>query len=149
MPAAPRTVDLDLQIRRSPESVRSWWIDLPDDYRAKDPDEQPYRIQTLRRSRDEREFLTHWRNPDGSTMQLRETLRLQGDGPWTFHIDDCFGVRIHDEFRAEPEGDGTRLHIHSTLTPKTEEAEAAADAIAAQMRQGWPMAARICERDAP
>jgi len=39
------TLDLDLDIHRSPDSVRAWWTDLPDEYVAKDPREQPHRIR--------------------------------------------------------------------------------------------------------
>ncbi|HWG91670.1 MAG TPA: hypothetical protein VNZ52_12550 [Candidatus Thermoplasmatota archaeon] len=141
---------MDLTIRRPPESVRAWWTDLPDDYHATDPEEQPYRIRTLHREDARRQLLTYWRNPDGSTMELRETMTLRPDGSWAFDIEDAMGVRIHDEFRAEPQGDGgTLLHIESTLTPKGPEAVPVAEYIMADMREGWPRAAHICERDAP
>src|SRR5713226_10433006 len=42
-------LDLELEIKRPPRSVRAWWTDLPDDYVAKDPREQPHRIRVLAR----------------------------------------------------------------------------------------------------
>ncbi len=34
-------LELELLIRRPPESVKAWWTDLPEDYLAIDPTEQP------------------------------------------------------------------------------------------------------------
>jgi len=139
---------LELMIRKSPESVRAWWTDNPDDYYAKDPHEQPYRILTTRRLPNGRELHTYWRMPDGSAFDFQEILTLKPDGSWTFEIPNGMGFRIFDEFRTEPVSTGTKLTIRSTLTPLD---PSAASRIAGQkelMTQGWKGAAQICERDA-
>jgi hypothetical protein len=141
---------VDLSIRKRPEAVRAWWVDLPDDYQAKDPKEQPYRIVTLRRLPNGRELRTYWRMPDGSTRDWQEILTLKPNGDWTFEIPSHpTGLHILDEFQPETTPEGTRLHIRSTLTPRE---PSAASRIAMQkerMSQAWKVAAEICERDAP
>jgi len=142
-------INLELLIRKPPGSVRAWWTDLPDDYVAKDPMEQPYRIVTTRRLPNGRELRTYWRMPDGSAFDFQEILNLKPDGSWTFEISNGMGFRILDEFRAEPAQMGTKLTIQSTLTPLD---ASAANRISTQkelMTQGWKGAAKICERDAP
>ena len=145
----PEIINLELMIRKTPDSVRAWWTDLPEDYQAKDPQEQPYRIVTTRRLPSGRELRTYWRMPDGSAFDFQEILALKPDGSWTFEIPNGMGFRILDEFRAEPAPMGTKLTIQSTLTPLD---SSAADRISTQkelMTQGWKGAAKICERDAP
>jgi hypothetical protein len=142
-------IHLELSIRKPPQSVRAWWTDLPDDYNAKDPQEQPHRIITTRRLPNGRELETHWRLPDGTAFQLKEILTLKPDGSWTFEVPSAMGFQILDEFKTEPASNGTKLTIHSTLTPQD---PAAAGRMAMQkqlMTEGWKKAAEICERDAP
>lgn len=145
-------LDLELDIHRPPQSVRAWWTDLPDDYVAKDPREQPHRIRVLARGRDGIELVGTWRGPLGRDMLLRETLRLRVDGTWTFDA-RAMGLRIHDEFEAVPSGNGTRLHIRSVITPAgllgKIVARLAGRRFLRMMREGMGTAAEICERDAP
>jgi hypothetical protein len=141
-------INLELMIRRPPESVRAWWTDYPDDYYAKDPREQPYRILTTRRLPDGRELRTYWRMPDGSAFDFPEILVLKPDGSWTYDLPNAMGFHIMDEFRTESVPTGTKLIIRSTLTTLD---PSAASRIAAQkelMIQSWKGAAIICERDA-
>jgi len=145
----PEIINLELMIRKTPDSVRAWWTDLPEDYQAKDPQEQPYRIVTTRRLPSGRELRTYWRMPDGSAFDFQEILALKPDGSWTFEIPNGMGFHIKDEFRTESVPSGTKLTIRSTLTPLD---AAAASRISAQkelMTQGWKGAVGICERDAP
>jgi len=142
-------INLELMIRKTPDSVRAWWTDLPEDYQAKDPQEQPYRIVTTRRLPSGRELRTYWRMPDGSAFDFQEILALKPDGSWTFEIPNGMGFHIKDEFRTESVPSGTKLTIRSTLTPLD---AAAASRISAQkelMTQSWKGAVGICERDAP
>lgn len=144
-------IDLELIIRKSPQSVRAWWTDYPDDYQAKDPLEQPYRILTTRRLPNGREVRTYWRMPDGSAADVREILNLKPDGNWTYDVPvpNATGIHVFDEFRVEPTPDGTKLTIHSTLTPGDPSAAGGVPGLKQFMIQGWKDAAKICERDAP
>lgn len=144
---------VSLTIRRSPESVRAWWTDLPDDYTAKDPKEQPFRIVTLEKRPDGRELETHWRTPFG-VMRARESLRLHEDGSWSFEVANApFGLRAIDEFHAVSAEGGTRLDIRSTLVPQNAAHRVAGPAIVPVtkriFRANWRDAARVCEREAP
>jgi len=145
-------LDLELDIHRPPRSVRAWWTDLPDVYVAKDPREQPHRIRVLARNGDRIELVGTWRGPLGTERLLRETLRVREDGSWTFDA-RAIGLRIHDEFEAIPNGDGTRLHIRSVITPAGALGRIVARLmgrrILRMLEKGWPTAAEICERDAP
>jgi hypothetical protein len=145
-------VDLELNIKRPPKSVRAWWTDLPDDYLAKDPREQPHRIRVLERDGDRIEVVGTWRGPFGTERLLPETLRLREDGSWTFDA-RAMGLRVHDEFEAIASSDGTRLHIRSTITPDGPLGRLVARLmgrrILRMLAKGWPVAAAICERDAP
>jgi hypothetical protein len=144
-------LDLELMIRKPPESVRAWWTDYPDDYHAKDPREQPYRILTTRRFPNGREVRTFWRLPDGSTPELQEVLNLKPDGSWTYELPhpNPTGIHVFDEFRAEPAPNGTRLLIHSTLTPRDPAAASGVSGLREIMIWTWKHAAEVCEHDAP
>jgi hypothetical protein len=148
---ASEVLDRELMIRKPPESVRAWWTDYPDDYQATDPREQPFRILTTRRLPNGRELRTFWRLPDGSTMELQEVLTLKSDGNWTYEIlyPNPLGTHIFDEFRAEPTPNGTRLLIHSTLTPRDPAAANRVSGLKEIMISNWKQAAEICEHDAP
>jgi hypothetical protein len=149
MTEKPDVINLQLLIRKSPESVRAWWTDLPEDYQAKDPREQPYRIVTIRRLPNGRELRTYWRMPDGSTFDFQEILTLKPDGSWTFEIPNGMGFHIFDEFRTESVPTGTKLTIRSTLTPLDSSAASRISAQKELMAQGWKGTAEICEHDAP
>jgi hypothetical protein len=144
-------LDLELLIRKPPNSVRVWWTEYPDDYQAKDPQEQPYRILTTRRLPNGREVRTYFRQPDGSTLELQEILNLKPDGSWTYEIPypNPLGIHIMDEFRTEPTLNGTKLLIHSTLTPRDPSATSRVSSLKEYMTQGWKNAAKLCEHDAP
>jgi len=145
-------LDLQLSIHRPPQSVRAWWTDLPDEYVAKDPREQPHRIRVLARDGNRIDLVGTWRGPFGSERLLPEALRVREDGSWTFDA-RAMGLRIHDEFEAIPSGDGTRLQIRSTITPAGPLGRIVARLMGRRflrmLARGWPTAASICERDAP
>jgi hypothetical protein len=143
-------LNLELMIRKPPESVRAWWTEYPDDYHAKDPREQPYRILTTRKLPNGREVRTYWRMPDGSTPEVQEILHLKSDGSWTYEVPypNPIGIHVFDEFRTEPTSNGTRLLIRSTLTPLGPSASSRVSGLKEIMIQGWKIAAEICERDA-
>src|SRR5712691_11652781 len=144
--------DVELDIHRPPRSVRAWWTDLPDDYVAKDPREQPHRIRVLARDGDRIELVGTWRGPLGTEWLLPETLRLREDGSWTFDA-RAMGLRVHDEFDAVPPGDGTRLHTRGAITCASCLGKIVAwlmgRRILRVLERGWPTAAEICEPDAP
>jgi hypothetical protein len=148
MSQGSNAMNLELLIRKSPESVRAWWTDLPEDYHAKDPREQPYRIVTTRRLPNGRELRTYWRMPDGSTFDFQEILALKPDGSWTFEIPNGMGFHTLDEFRTEPVPTGTKLIIRSTLIPLDSSAVSRISVQKELMTQAWKDAAEICERDA-
>ena len=143
-------LNLELLIRKPPDSVRAWWTDYPDDYHVKDPREQPYRILTIRRLPNDREVRTYWRMPDGSTPEVQEFLNLKPDGSWTYEVPypNATGIHVFDEFRTEPTPEGTRLLIHSTLTPGDPSTTSRIAALKEFMIQGWKLATEICEHDA-
>ncbi len=142
---------LAFDIRRPPEAVRRWWLELPDDYSASDPKEQPHRIQVLRREADRMEVLTYWRGPLGLTMKLRETLGISDPNGWTADLSEM-GLHIHDEFRTSPTEEGTHLTIQSTIMPASVWGRILRPlvirTILKSMDTTWNDAARICERDA-
>src|SRR3989442_15855767 len=70
----------DWDIIRSPDSGRARWTDLPDEYVAKAPREQPHRIRVLARQGDRVEVVGTWRGPLGREMLLKETLRFARTG---------------------------------------------------------------------
>jgi hypothetical protein len=143
-------LELDLLIRRPPESVKAWWTDLPDNYSAADPTEQPFRILTTRRTPQGRELTTYWRLPDGSVRENHEIMRVGEDCTWTFEIPSHpLGLKIFDEFSAKATKDGTSLRIRSTIIPLESAASARIKAQKERMAEVWKRAAKICERDAP
>ena len=145
-------LDLELDIHRPPQSVRAWWTDLPDEYVAKDPREQPHRIRVLARNGHRIELEGTWRGPLGRDALLRETLHVRDDGSWTFDA-RAMGLRVHDEFQAFPSGDGTRLHIRSVINPDGPLGKIVGRLMGRRLlrmlEKGWGTAAEICERDAP
>jgi len=143
-------LDLEILIRKPPASVRAWWTDYPDDYRAKDPREQPYRILTTRRLPNGREVRTYWKMPDGSALEVLEVLNLKPDGSWTYELPypNPMGIHVLDEFRTEPTPSGTRLLIYSTLTPRDPSAASRVSWLKEIMIWTWKLAAEVCEHDA-
>jgi len=139
---------LELSIRRPPDRVRSWWTDLPDDYFAKDPAEQPFRIVTVKLIPKGRGLLTYWGAPDGPVRELRETIWVNEDGTWTFEIlNHPSGYKIFDEFSVTSK-DGratTLLHIRSTLIPQNPLVPV--NELVERLIRVWRTAAEICERD--
>src|SRR5579884_1958865 len=112
--------ELTLHIRKPPQHVRSWWTDFPEDYIAKDPTEQPFRIITKKKTSSGKELQTFWRLPDGSVREQFEIMQVKQDGSWTFEIPNhSLGFHILDEFSVESKNEEkeTILHIHSTITP--------------------------------
>ncbi len=149
MTQGSEVLNLELLICKPPQSVRAWWTDLPDDYQAKDPSEQPYRIVTLQKLPNSRRLRTYWRTPDGSMFDMEEVMALKPDGSWTFEIPNHpRGFHIFDEFRIEPTPGGSKLNIRSTLTPRVPSANSQLATQKERMTQGWRVAAEICERDA-
>jgi len=145
----PESIDLELLIHKPPGSVRAWWTEYPDDYYAKDPREQPYRILTTRRLPNGREVRTFWNMPDGSKAEVREILNMKPDGSWTYDVPNPnpTGIHVFDEFRTEPTMEGTKLVIHSTLTPEDASATSRVPGLKEFMIQGWKLAAEVCEHD--
>ena len=50
-------------------------------------------------------------------FDFQEILALKPDGSWTFEIPNGMGFHIMDEFRTEAIPTGTKLTIHSIITP--------------------------------
>jgi hypothetical protein len=88
--------------------------------------------------------------PDGSTPELQEVLKLKADGSWTYELPypNPIGIHVFDEFRTEPTADGTRLLIHSTLTPRDPDATSRLSGLKEIMIWTWKLAAEACEHDA-
>jgi len=147
------TLEMDLMIRKPSESVRRWWTNLPDDYHADDPTEQPFRIFTTKRmSNASRGLFGYWRLQDGSIRKVREIMEVKADGTWTFEIPSHpLGLRVFDEFSAKAilGGGVTMLHIRCVLSALEPNASARIPAQKERMKQVWRRAAEICERDAP
>lgn len=129
--------------------MRAWWTDLPDDYQAADPREDPFRIVTLRKSPSSRELMTYWHSEDGSVYQRREIMTVNPDGSWTVEMTDSPRYHFHDTFRVRPEGEGTRLVIHQVITPKDPSYAQQTDELKKELVEFFKTMAQICERDAP
>jgi hypothetical protein len=146
--------ELTLHIRKPPQHVRSWWTDFPEDYIAKDPTEQPFRIITKKKTSSGKELQTFWRLPDGSVREQFEIMQVKQDGSWTFEIPNhSLGFHILDEFSVESKNEEkeTILHIHSTITPNPSipysEAKPRLETLSKSMGTVWRRAAEICEQD--
>lgn len=151
-PARPEDhLSLAFVIRRSPEAVRDWWLEFPDEYRASDPDEQPFRIQTLQRAQGTIQVRTYWRGPLGMPLRLRETLGIGSPRAWTADL-RMMGLHIHDEFHVAAAPEGAHLTIRSTVETTSTFGRLmrplAARLLLNKMEHIWNDAARICERDA-
>lgn len=151
--SAVGTLELDYMIACAPPAVRDWWIDLPDDYTATDPKEQPFRIVTKEALADGGRIVeTHWKTPGGA-MILEETLSIVSDDAWTFHVPKAmFGYGAIDEFRVESAPGGTRLHIRTTFTTTSRIRRMLAPILLPLVKKvftaNWNAAVVICARDA-
>lgn len=144
-------VSLELSIPRPVPEVRAWWLEMPPDYRATDPREQPFRIKTLSRTATEWRILTYWR-VGGRVVKIPERFEIRPDG-WTVHLDLPFGLKQRDEFVVTPEGAaGTRVQIDAFVTA-TGVRRLLRPAFRVYARRSYPKtwrtAAELCARDAP
>lgn len=146
-------IAVELHIRRPPHEVRAWWLEMPEDYVAADPREQPFRIKTLRRTQSEWEIMTYWRVL-GRVTKVPETFHLKPDGDWDVDIALPFGLRQRDAFVLHPTREGTRVEIRAWVHAPTAAAKAMRPLfLALYARRAYPAtwrtAAELCERDAP
>ncbi len=141
--------DIELQIKRTPESVRAWWTNLPEDYQATDPREDPFRIVTLQKLPAGRELLTYWHNDDGSVDQRTEIMRINSDGSWTVEMTDDPRFHFHDTFTVRAAKDRTILTIHQVITAKDPSSAGRIPKLKKGLVEFFTTMAEICERDAP
>lgn len=141
---------LEVPIARDPAGVAHWWLDFPDAYEARDPREQPYRIETLSRTPERLEVITHWRMM-GMRLRFPETIHILG--PRAFDAEIRMGpVEVRDQFRVEDDGHGGTL-----MRIRTEArghgmggrvmARLAAPRLHRWMRRIWAHAAELCAED--
>lgn len=107
------TVEVD--IRRPPAVVRSWWLDLPEVYEADDPLEQPHRIEKVTEDDQRMELRTYWRGPFGSEMAIEETIHLGREDGWTIDVGLPAGLAQEDIFTLRPTDTGTRVTIDVSM----------------------------------
>lgn len=147
-----KTFRLSFDVKRQPEAVQSWWTDLPDDYHAKDPRENPFRIRTLARRSDGADLESWWRGPFGRTRKAIEHLRVLGKGHFTYDI-AMGAVQVHDDFRLVPTPAGSRMDVQTTLRPTTFPARLFlplfVPAMKRQFRKTWRDALDVCEKEVP
>lgn len=146
-------VAVTLHIARPPHEVRAWWTEMPADYRASDPAEQPHRIVTRSRTPDAWVVDTYWRTPLGGELRIPETFRFKPDGDWDVELRLPFGLAQRDAFVLEPTAVGTRVEIRAWIWPRSAPGRLSRPAYVAYARktypETWRTAARLCERDAP
>lgn len=143
-----------VDIRRPPPEVRAWWTELPDEYVATDPREQPHRIVVTKRDGAVMELATYWRGPLGRELVIREMMTLRDDGGWSVDVGLPLGLAQRDEFTLTPTPEGTRVRIGVGVTARTTWGRLMRPLFLAfyarrQYPRTWRAAARICERDAP
>jgi len=149
-----RAPDLEVivEIARPPAEVRAWWLEMPPDYRASDPKEQPHRIRTLRRDEAGWECDTYWRMPLGREVVIRETFAFRPDG-WDVDLRLPAGLRQRDEFVLAPTAAGTRVRVRVWIEAPSFRARLARPFMMRYARRQYPAtwraAAKLCERDAP
>lgn len=144
----PRQFDLDLHIPASPDQVRAFWTDLPDELHAREPDVQPRRVVTLGRTAEGRDLHTWWSAPDGTEFEMRERLTLEPDGSWTFEARDVMGVHVYETFEVDEAPGGSRLHVHTDLIPLRTTAMDALAKLEATLKHGAEGLARQCAEKA-
>jgi hypothetical protein len=139
---------VEIPIACPASAVRRWWTDLPEEYQASDPAEEPYRIVITKKLPNGNELATYWHGPDGKDIRIDETMTLNTDGSWELDLQLPAGFRIHDALRAVSAAGGSLLSITAEVTPLNPEAESGVPALTAWMEGVWRRAAKICERDA-
>lgn len=107
------TVEVDVQ--RPPETVRAWWLDLPEVYETDDPREQPHRIVKVAEDEDRMELRTFWKGPFGSEMELGETIHRDREDGWRIDIELPVGLAQEDIFTLTPTETGTRVTIDVSM----------------------------------
>lgn len=146
-------IRVEISIHRPPHEVRAWWWEMPDDYRATDPKEEPHRIVTVSRSADHRDMLTYWRGPGGRVIEVPERMRMDAHGDWTIEVDLPFGLAQRDVFELHPRADATHVTIDVDVWPRAWYGRLARPFFLRYARKWYPRtwnrAAKICERDAP
>jgi len=142
-----------IEIPRKSADVRAWWTDLPQDYRASDPREQPHRIVT--RSRDARRWAidTYWRTPFARDLRVPEVFTFRPDG-WDVEIALPWGLAQRDRFTlVETPDAGTRVEIEVRVFARRALGRLALPAYRAYARRSfpglWRAAGKLCARDAP
>lgn len=112
--------DLTVQVHiaRPPETVRRWWWEMPNDYRATDSREQPHRIVVKERTKERLVLATYWKGPAGRDLRLDEVVTFTPDG-WTVELDLPMGLAQKDTFTLTPDGTGTRVKILVDIWPRT------------------------------
>lgn len=145
-------LEVVIEIPRPPAEVRAWWLEMPADYVAADPKEQPHRIVTLRRDATRWETITYWRVPGRANLPVRETFTFRDDG-WDVLVELPFGLEQRDEFALTPTPEGTRVRIRVGIWPRNLVGRLARPAFLRYARRAYPAtwrrAATICARDAP
>lgn len=145
-------VAVTLDIARPVDEVRAWWVDMPADYVATDPREQPHRIVTRSRTPTRWEIDTYWRGPLGVPLRIGEVFHLREDG-WDVDIALPAGLRQRDVFVLAPTPSGTRVTIRAWIWAPSVAARLGLPPMMRYARRSYPRtwrtAARLCERDAP
>lgn len=114
-----RAFTLEFPVRTSPEAVRRWWTEFPSDYRATDPDEEPFRIVTTGRLPDGTLVLAaHFRGRFGGESVLEERLRVLDDAHWEVAI-DAAGTRTTLDYRVAPAEGGATLTVTESCVATT------------------------------
>lgn len=148
-------LSVTVDIPRPVAEVRAWWIEMPLDYRASHPREQPHRIVT--RSRDAQRWVidTYWRVPLAPNLKIPETFTFREDG-WDVEATLPLGLAQRDRFTlaATPQaGGGTRVTIDVWVRTRHAGALAALPFYRAFAKRNfpalWRAAGRLCARDAP
>ncbi len=143
--------ETSVRIRRDPEGVARWWFEFPANYSATDPREQPYQIETIRRTDDVVEVMTHWRMM-GVHVKLPETITRGNATSFDARI-RMGNILVHDEFRLADDGaGGSVMRISTKVTGASTMARMMAPVVApllhAWMKRTWRNAALLCEEEA-
>ncbi|MHB8604442.1 MAG: hypothetical protein ACYDCK_04235 [Thermoplasmatota archaeon] len=148
----PPDVTVVVDIPRPVAEVRAWWTDLPADYRAADPREEPHRIVTKRRDAERWEIDTYWRAGPVKNLRVPETFTFRGDG-WSVDARIPLGLAQRDEFTLTPTPTGTRVTVEVWVKTRNPLGFVALAAYRAYARKNFPRmwkgAGRLCTRDAP
>jgi hypothetical protein len=145
---------IDVHVARPRREVLAWWTRFPDDYRARDPREQPHRIKVVDRRDDRVELLTFWRLPLGIELVIPETMRPRPDGDFVIDVHFPLGLDQRDVFTFREENGATHVSIDIRLAARN---------VLGRLtrplywhlygRRTYPrtfrMAGVLCERDAP